>query len=259
MILLIDAGNSIITIGLHNGNRIEKTFTLETRKIRTKDEFALYLKGFLEMDGIDKEGITGAAIASVVPTINNALREALEYYFKIKPVFVEPGIRTGILLKVDNPKEVGADLIADALAAHVKYKGNILIVNCGTATKYSVITEKGEFVGVAIAPGFEIGSEGLFRKTAQLPDVGLKIPNDPIGRNSVESIASGLFYSYGGSIRSFIEIIKGRYGRDLKVILSGGIAGYFKDFLKDDVDLLDKHLTLEGLKIIYDKNKNEAP
>lgn len=259
MILLIDAGNSIITIGLHNGKKVEKTFTMETRKIRTKDEFALNLIGMLSLNGTDKQDITGASIASVVPTVNNALKEALGTYFGLKPIFIEPGIRTGILLKIDNPKELGADLIADALAAHVKYQGDILIVNCGTATKYSVVTGKGEFLGVAIAPGFEIGSEGLFRKTAQLPDVGLKIPGEPIGKNSVDSIASGLFYSYAGSIRCFIAILKERYGPHLKVILSGGIAGYFYGFLKEDVNYLDQNLTLEGLKIIYDKNNHEAP
>lgn len=258
MILLIDAGNSIITLGIHNGKSIEKTFTFETRKIKTKDEFALYLLNIMALNGISKECITGAAIASVVPSINTALTEALKGYFGLLPVLVEPGIKTGILLKVDNPKEVGADLIADALAGHIKYKCKLLIVNCGTATKYSVISENGEFLGVAIAPGFEIGSEGLFRKTAQLPDVGLKIPAEPIGKNSVDSLSSGLFYSYGGSIRSYIHIIKQRYGSDIKVVLSGGISGYFREFLGTDVDYMDKNLTLEGLKIIYDKNNTTS-
>lgn len=258
MILLIDAGNSIITIGLHNGRNIERTFTLETKKIRTKDEFALFLISLLELNKLEIESIDGASIASVVPSINNALKEALETYFKITPVIIEPGIKTGIKLKVDNPKEVGADLIADALAGHVKYKNKLLIINCGTATKYSVVTDNGEFIGVAIAPGFQIGSEGLFKKTAQLPDVGLKMPKDPIGKNSVDSIASGLFYSYACSIRSYIALIKKHYGDDLIVVLSGGISRYFRDYLKDDINYSDMNLTLEGLKIIYDKNKTEA-
>lgn len=258
MILLIDAGNSIITIGLHNGRKIEKTFTIETKKIKTKDEFALFLISILNLNNIDKKAISGAAIASVVPSINNALLEALEAYFGLNAVIIEPGIKTGVILKVDNPKEVGADLIADALAGHVKYKKKILIINCGTATKYSVVNEKGEFIGVAIAPGFQIGSEGLFKKTAQLPDVGLKMPKEPIGRNSVDSIASGLFYSYACSIKSYIKLIKDYYGNDLIVILTGGISRYFSDYLKEDIDYADINLTLEGLKIIYDKNRNET-
>ena len=257
MILLIDAGNSIITIGLHNGRNIERTFTLETKKIKTKDEFALFLISILNLNNIDKKDITGASIASVVPSINNALTEALETYFDLKPIIIEPGIKTGIKLKVDNPKEVGADLIADALAGYVKYKKNLLIINCGTATKYSVVTEDGEFIGVAIAPGFQIGSEGLFKKTAQLPDVGLKMPKDPIGKNSVDSIASGLFYSYACSIKSYIALIKEHYGNDLIVILSGGVSRYFSEYLKKEIHYADLNLTLEGLKIIYDKNKNE--
>ncbi|MDD2371913.1 MAG: type III pantothenate kinase [Firmicutes bacterium] len=258
MILLIDVGNSIITIGLHNGQIIEKTFMIETKKIKTKDEFALFLISILNLNNIDKETIIGASIASVVPSINNALIESLKVYFNIKPIIIEPGIKMGIKLKVDNPKEVGADLIADALAGHIKYKKNLLIINCGTATKYSVITEAGEFIGVAIAPGFQIGSEGLFKKTAQLPDVGLKMPKEPIGKNSVEAIASGLFYSYACSIKSYIALIKETYGNDLIVILTGGISRYFSEYLKKEIHYADINLTLEGLKIIYDKNKNET-
>ncbi len=258
MILLIDVGNSIITIGLHNGENIEKTFTIETKKIKTKDEFALFLISILNLNNIDKTAIEGASIASVVPSINNALTESLQGYFNIKPIIIEPGIKMGIKLKVDNPKEVGADLIADALAGHIKYKKNLLIINCGTATKYSVITETGEFIGVAIAPGFQIGSEGLFQKTAQLPDVGLKMPKNPIGKNSVDSIASGLFYSYACSIKSYIALIKETYGNDLIVILTGGISRYFDEYLKKEIHYADINLTLEGLKIIYDKNRNET-
>ncbi len=258
MILLIDVGNSIITMGLHNGDSIEKTFTLETKKIKTMDEFTLFLVGILNLNNVDKNTITGAAIASVVPSINNILKESMETYFGIKPIVVEPGIKMGIKLKVDNPKEVGADLIADALAGHIKYKKNLLIINCGTATKYSIISEKGEFIGVAIAPGFQIGSEGLFKKTAQLPDIGLNMPKDPIGKNSVDALASGLFYSYACSIISYIALIKETYGNDLIVILTGGISRYFNEYLKKEIHYADINLTLEGLKIIYDKNRNET-
>lgn len=257
MILLIDAGNSLITIGLHDGSRVVKTFTMETKKIRTRDEFALYLQNILQMNHFDSTDIVGAAVASVVPAVNRALVEALEEYFDIHPVMVEPGIRTGIHLNVDNPKEVGSDLIADGIAGHVKYPGTLLIINCGTATKFSVISAKGEFIGVAIAPGFEIGSEGLFQKTAQLPNVGMRIPKDPIGKNSVDAITSGLFYSYAGSIQSYIALIKSRYGQETKVILTGGVSGLFADYLKPVVDYVDPNLTLEGLKIIYDKNRDE--
>lgn len=257
MILLLDAGNSIINIGIHDGDKIVKTFSLETKKIRTKDEFAVILISLLNFNGIRKEEITAGVLASVVPSVNKPIIEAMEAYFSISMIIVEPGVKTGIKLKVDNPKEVGADLLADALAGHIKYSGDILIVNCGTATKYSVVDKDGIFIGVAIAPGFEIGSEGLFRKTAQLPDVGLKIPKEIIGRNSVDCMASGLYFSFGESLKGYIKLIKQKYGDNLKVILSGGIGSYFKEYLSAEIDYYDRNLTLEGLKIIYDKNKDQ--
>ena len=255
MILLIDAGNSIINIGIHNGKKIEKSFQIETKKVKTKDEFAIFLLGLLNYNGINKDEIDGGALASVVPSINNAIIEGVEEYFNIKLVVVEPGVKTGIILKIDNPKELGADLIVDALAGHIKYKSKLLIINCGTATKYSVIDENGTFLGVAIAPGFEIGSEGLFKKTAQLPDIGLRVPKDIIGKNSVESISSGLYFSYGEAIKGYIRLVKEEYGEDIKVVLSGGIGKHFAGYLEESIDYVDTYLTLEGLKIVYDKNR----
>lgn len=255
MILLLDAGNSIINIGIHDGNKIIKTFQMETKKVKTKDEFAIFLLNLLMYNNIDISDINGGALASVVPSVNNSIVECVKDYFDVKLVVVEPGIKTGVKLKIDNPKELGADLIVDALAGYIKYKGKILIINCGTATKFSVIDEEGTFLGVAISPGFVMGSEGLFKKTAQLPDIGLKIPKNIIGKNSVDSISSGLYFSYCESIRGYIKLIKKEYGEDIKVILSGGVGKLFIEYLKEDVDYLDTYLTLEGLKIIYDKNK----
>ena len=255
MILLIDAGNSIINIGIHNQEKIIKNFQLETKKIKTKDEFAVFLMNLLSYNGLNKEEITGGALASVVPSVNNAIIEGVKEYFYISLVVVEPGIKTGIIPKIDNPKELGADLIADALAGHIKYKGKILIVNCGTATKYSVIDETGTLLGVAIAPGFEIGSEGLFKKTAQLPDIGLRLPKDVLGKNSVESISSGLYFTYGEGIKGYISLVKKKYGEDIKVVLSGGLGKLFAEYLKATIDYVDTYLTLEGLKIVYDKNR----
>lgn len=255
MILLIDVGNSLVDIGIHNQKKIINDFQLETKKIKTKDEFAILLMNLLSYNGLNKEEITGGALASVVPSVNNVIIEGVKNYFNISLVVVEPGIKIGIIPKIDNPKELGADLIADALASHIKYKGKILVVNCGTATKYSVIDERGNLLGVAIAPGFEIGSEGLFQKTAQLPDIGLRLPKDIIGKNSIESISSGLYFSYVEGIKGYISLIKGKYGEDIKVVLSGGLSKIFADYLKDSIDYVNTYLTLEGLKIAYDKNR----
>lgn len=255
MILLIDAGNSLISMGIHNGESIERKFSLKTDKIKTKDEFAIFLMNLLKLNSIEMSGIAGVIISSVVPYVNEALIGAIREYLQLTPIVVEPGIKTGIVLKVDNPKEVGSDLIADGVCGFVKYGGDCLIINCGTATKCSVINKKGEWLGVAIAPGYEIASEALYHKTATLPHVGFAVPKNLMGKNSAESVAAGLYYGYQGLIRNLIHETKRQYGQHLKVILSGGVSKYFEDVLRKDVDVIDYNLTLEGLKIIYEKNK----
>lgn len=255
MILLIDAGNSLTSIGIHNGNNIIKKFSLKTEKIKTRDEFAIFLINLLSFNKIEVSEIDGAIISSVVPYINEALIESIQEYLNVKPIIVEPGIKTGIILKVDNPKDVGSDLIADGVCGLVKYGGECAIVNCGTATKCSLINKKGEWIGVAIAPGYEISSEALYRKTATLPHVGFAIPKNLMGKNSTESVVAGLYYGYQGLIKNLIYETKRQYGLHLKIILSGGVSNYFENALKKHVDVIDYNLTLEGLKIIYEKNK----
>lgn len=256
MILLVDVGNSRISIGISRDNKIIKTFSLETGKIKTRDEFALALLPLLELNKLPKEEITGACIASVVTSLNEALREALNAYLGIVPIWIEPGIKTGIILQVENPKEVGADLIADAIAAYRKYGGDNIIVNCGTATKVSFVNSKGEFKGVAIGIGYEVGAEALFTKTASLPHIALMKPDELLGKNTVNSLASGLYYSHLGGLRYMIKKAKNDCGASAKVILTGGNAGYFKRDLEDIVDFVNFNLTLEGLEIAYVRNKN---
>ena len=255
MILLIDTGNSLISMGIHNGDTIIKKFSLKTAKIKTKDEFAIFLINLLNLNKIEMTAIDGVIISSVVPYVNEALIGAIQAYLGVKPIIIEPGIKAGIVLKVDNPKEVGSDLIADGVCGLVKYGGDCVLVNCGTATKCSVINKKGEWLGVAIAPGYEIASEALYHKTATLPHVGFAIPKNLMGKNSAESVAAGLYYGYQGLIRNLIYETKRQYGQHLKVILSGGVSIYFESVLRKDVDVIDYNLTLEGLKIIYEKNK----
>lgn len=256
MILLIDVGNSQISMGVHDGKKIIKTFSMETHKIKTKDEFALYLVQLLSLNGIEKEGIHGVSISSVVPKIDRFLKEGCMIALGIGPFFIAPGIKTGIKIRTENPKEVGSDLIVDAVAAYVKYGGDIIIINSGTATKASMINSGGEFLGVAIGPGYETGSASLFRSTATLPDVGFQLPKDVLGKNSVLSLSSGLYYGYIGSVRYLIQRIKLEYGAHLKTVLTGGITSYIKGGLEDVMDYVAPNLTLEGLKIIYDKNKD---
>ena len=255
MILLIDAGNSLISVGIHNGETILKRFSLKTDKIKTKDEFAIFLMNLLSLNKIKMSAINGVIISSVVPYVNDALIGAVKEYLCVKPIIIEPGIKTGIVLKVDNPKEVGSDLIADGVCGLVKYGGDCIILNCGTATKCSVINKKGEWLGVAIAPGYEIASEALYHKTATLPHVGFAIPKNLMGKNSAEAVAAGLYYGYQGLIRNLIYETKKQYGQYLQVILAGGVSTYFEDVLRKEVDVIDYDLTLEGLKIIYEKNK----
>ena len=255
MILLIDVGNSLISIGIHDRDAIIKKFSLKTTNIKTKDEFAIFLINLFNLSKIEIAAIDGAIVSSVVPYVNEAIIGAIQEYLHINPIVVKLGINIGIALKVDNPKDVGSDLIADGVCGLVKYGGDCIVINCGTATKCSVINKKGEWLGVAIAPGYEITSEALYHKTATLPHIGFVIPENLMGKNSTESVAAGLYYGYQGLIRNLIYETKRQYGLHLKVILSGGVSIYFENVLREYVDIVDYNLTLEGLKIIYEKNK----
>ncbi len=254
MLLAIDVGNTATVLGLFQGSELSWHWRISTRRDRTPDELALLFGGFLEQQGLSfSRQITGVAIASVVPDQTQALRSMVHDYFHFQPVVVEPGVKTGVPILTDNPREVGADRIVNAVGAVAEHGGPAVVVDFGTATTYDAISERGEYLGGAIAPGLQISATGLFQATARLPRVELSEPRSVIGKNSVESIQSGLLYGTAAEVDGMVERIQKELGGDATVIATGGLAGLIVP-LCHSIDHHDPWLTLKGLRVVFDKN-----
>lgn len=253
MLLAIDVGNTETVLGVFQGADLTWHWRIATRAERTADELALLFGGFLEQQGLSfSRQITGVTLASVVPDQTQALREMVDRYFHFPPVVLEPGIRTGMPILYDNPKEVGADRIANAVAAYEKYGGPAVVVDMGTATTFDVISGDGEYVGGVIAPGIRVSAEALFGATARLTRVEIVPPRSVIGKNTVESIQSGLVLGTASMIDGIVERIEKDLG-DATVVATGGLAVLVID-LCASIDHHDPWLTLEGLRLIYERN-----
>ena len=254
MLLTIDVGNTETDIGVFQGERLVKTWRMGTGRRRTPDELALLFGGFLAQEGLSfTQQITGVAIASVVPDQTQSLREMVGEYFHFPAVVVEPGVKTGIPILLDNPKEVGADRIVNAVAAFAKYGGPCVIVDVGTATTYDAVTEKGEFLGGAIAPGLQVAAEGLFAATARFTRVEIVPPRSVIGKNTSEALQSGLLYGTAAEVDGMVERMQKELGGEATAIATGGLAGIVVPACTS-IDHHDPWLTLEGLRLIFDRN-----
>jgi len=254
MLLAIDVGNTQTVLGVFQGAELQWHWRLATMPERTADELALMFGGFLEQQGLSfSRQITGVAIASVVPDQTKALREMVTNYFHFNPVVVEPGVRTGIPILTDNPKEVGADRIVNALAAFTKFGGPCVVVDFGTATTYDAVSERGEYLGGAIAPGIQVSAEGLFQAAARLPRVELIPPRAIIGKNTVEALQSGLLYGTAAEIDGVVERMQKELGGHAAVVATGGLASVIVP-LCERVDHHEPWLTLEGLRLVFDRN-----
>lgn len=254
MLLAIDVGNTATMLGVFQGQRLEWHWRMATVQDRTADELALLYGGFLAQQGLSfSRQITGVVLASVVPDQAQALREMVDQYFHFSPVVVEPGIKTGISVHTDNPKEVGADRIVNALAAFTRYGGPCIVVDFGTATTYDAVSERAEYLGGAIAPGIQISAAALFSATARLPRVELNIPRAVIGKNTIESVQSGLLYGAAAEADGMVELIQKELGGHASVIATGGLASLVVP-LCHSIDDQDPWLTLEGLRLIFEKN-----
>lgn len=253
MLLAVDIGNTETMLGVFEGERLARQWRLATEPRRTADELALLFGGFLEHEGMSfDKNVTGVVIASVVPQATQALREMVDRYFRFPPVVVEPGTKTGIPIATDNPKEVGADRIVNALAAFTKYGGPTIVVDFGTATTFDCISDRGEYLGGAIAPGVEISARALYESTARLLRVELVAPPSPIGKNTVESLQSGLLFGYAALVDGMVERISKELGSPT-VLATGGLA----TLVIGECRTIDHHepwLTLEGLRIVFEKN-----
>ncbi|MFQ6791833.1 MAG: type III pantothenate kinase [Thomasclavelia sp.] len=254
MLVVIDIGNTNITMGLFDQDQIVGNYRLTTKLDRTSDEYGFMLLSFLSASNIAVEQIEDVIIASVVPKIMYSFNNSIKKYFHKEPINIGPGIKTGIRIKIDNPKELGADRLVDAAGAFYIYGGPCLVIDFGTATTFDIINDHGDFLGGVIAPGIGTSANALSNQAAKLPEIEIKKPKKIIGKNTVSSMQAGIVYGYIGLTENIICALKTEYGDNLKVISTGGLGRII--FNETDlIDVYDRDLTFKGLKIIYDKYK----
>ena len=258
MIICMDVGNTNIKYGLFDKDKLILSFRVATDHKKTSDEYGGQLLSILNNNNIPIEQIGGGIISSVVPPLDYTLEKMCKVYLKFKPLMLEPGLKTGLNLKVDNAKEVGADRVLNNVAALLKYKVPLIIVDFGTATTFNVINDKNEFIGGVIAPGMKGSLDSLVNGTAKLPRVEIEKPETVIGRNTVTNMQSGIFYGFAGLVEYIIKRIK----RELKcdnvtTVATGGFAEIIANEISS-IDHVDKLLTLNGLKYLYDLNVSDS-
>ncbi len=256
MLLVIDVGNTNIKLGVYDKNTLTHSWRLSVKVIRTADEIGIVLKGLFDSAKIDIKNFDGVIMSSVQPALNYTMEHACEYYLGKKPMMIGVGIKTGLNIKYSNPQEVGADRIVNSVAAYRLYGGPCIVVDFGTATTFNVVSEKGEFLGGCIAPGIITGLEGLVNNTAKLPRVEIIKPESIIAKNTVAGLQAGMTYGYTGLVKYIIQKLKEESGySDMKVIATGGLSEIVLNVDNDKIiDIVDRSLTLKGLKIIYDLN-----
>lgn len=253
MLLAIDVGNTNTVIGLFEGSTGKAHWRIRTLEDATADEYWLLLNNMARLDGLQTREIDGAIIACVVPTITGALEELCKRFLRIKPLFVGPGIKTGMSIRYDNPREVGADRIVNAVAAYEKHRCSLIVVDFGTATTFDYINTAGEYEGGAIAPGVKIAAEALFYEASKLFRVELAAPEKVIAKDTASAIQSGIMYGYASLVDGVLRKMFDELGFRPKVIATGGLASVIKS-QTEFVDEVDENLTMEGLRILYQRN-----
>ncbi len=253
MLLVIDIGNTNITIGLYQGDRLGPRWRLATDHERMPDEYGLQFLGLLAHVDRTPRDIMGICLASVVPPLTSRVVQACHNYLDRSPLVVDAGVKTGVRILYEDPRAVGADRIADAAAVQRLYGGPACVVDFGTATTFDAISDKGDYLGGAIAPGIGIAAEALFLRTAKLPRVDLQPPPAAIGRNTVHAMQSGLLFGYVSLVEGMVNRFRLELGAEMKTIATGGLAELIAN-LTDIFDIINPWLTLEGLRIIWDLN-----
>lgn len=255
MLLVFDVGNTNMVLGIYKNKELIKDWRINTDKEKTSDEYGILISSLFKYENIDMSEIQDIIISSVVPNVMHSLENFCIKYCNKQPLIVGPGIKTGLNIKYDNPKQLGADRIVNAVAGVEKYGYPLIIVDFGTATTFCAISEKGEYLGGTIAPGIKISSEALFQRASKLPRVELLKPGTTICKSTVSAMQSGIIYGYVGLVDKIISMMKEELNcNSVRVVATGGLAPLIASET-DSIDNVDKFLTLEGLRVIHEKNR----
>jgi len=254
VLLAIDVGNTNTVLGAFEGQALRQHWRIETSHSRTADEYGVLLRQLFAVAGLDARAVDAVVVSSVVPPLAFTLRRMSERYFGVAPLFIGPGVKTGMPILYEDPREVGADRIVNAVAAWHRYACGLIVVDFGTATTFDAVSQKGEYLGGAICPGIGISMEALFRHASRLPEVEFVRPPHVVGKNTIASMQSGLVYGYVGLVDGICERMAAELGFPPKVVATGGLATLISGVSRSITEV-DEHLTLDGLRLIHERNR----